>query len=148
MLLNISKKKKDEFNNIFKLVNINDIVLDIDLCRKIIDSDFYEHFINHTKNKIETIVQDNNIFYLHIDISSFSISDLYYYDKILIFAQMIHIFTDKLLEIYIYGSSYIFTNLTHMINNSLNFDISKKLIFENKQKFNDKFNKMSIFDNN
>ena len=141
----ISKKKREEFDNIFILVDTNNVVLNIDLYRKLFNSDFYEHFIEHIKNKIETITINNNIFNLHIDISTFNLSDMYNYEKILKFAQLLHEFTDTLFKIYIYGSSCIFTNLLYMINQSLNFDVTKKLIFENIQNFNSKFNNIYIY---
>ena len=141
----ISKKKKEEFDKIFILVDINNVVLNIDLFRKLFNSDFYEYFIEHIKNKIETISINNNIFNLHIDISTFNLSDMYYYEKILLFAQLLHEFTETLFKIYIYGSSSIFTNFIYMLNQSLNFDITKKLIFDNIQNFNSKFNNINIY---
>ena len=139
--MNISKKKKEEFDNVFVLIDSNNVILNIDLFKKLFNSDFYEHFIEHVKNIIE--IKINNFFHLHVDISSFNLSDLYYYEKILKFAQLLHEFTNKLLQIYIYGSSAVFSNLIYMVNNSLNFDITKKLIFESKEIFNSKFNKIS-----
>ena len=119
-------------------------MLNIDLYRKLFDSDYYEHFLNYSKTKIEKITNDN-IFYLHINIRTFIMTDLYYYDKILEFAKLLHQFTDKLLNIYIYESSYIFINLIKMINNSLNFEINNKIIFDSQDNFNSKFNKISIY---
>jgi hypothetical protein len=145
--MNISKKKKENFDNIFNLVDSNNIVFDIELFRKLFSSDFFENFIIYTKNKIETIVTNNNIFYLHINISLCSVSDFYNYDKILKFAQLLHEFTDKLNKIYIYGNSSIFENFIYMISNSLNYDLTKKIIFENLENYYSKFNKISILDN-
>jgi hypothetical protein len=141
----ISKKKKEEFDKIFILVDTNNVVLNIDLFRKLFNSDFYEYFNEHIKNKIETITINNNIFNLHIDISTFNLLDMYYYEKILKFAQLLHEFTETLFKIYIYGSSTIFTNFIYMLNQSLNFDITKKLIIENIQNFNSKFNNINIY---
>lgn len=141
----ISKKKKEEFDEIFILVDTNNVVLNINLFRKLFNSDFYEYFIEYIKNKIETITINNNIFDLHIDIRTFNLSDLYYYEKILKFAQLLHEFTEKLHKIYIYDSSSIFTNFIYMLNQSLNFDITKKLIFENIQNFNSKFYNINIY---
>lgn len=140
--IKISKKKKEEFDSIL-ITNSNNIILQINLFRILFNSDFYEHFIEHIKNKIEIIITNNDIFYLHIDISSFILSDLLYYDKILKFAQLLHEFSNKLLNIYIYGSSFVFTNLISMINSSLNSDITKKIIFENVKIFNSRFHKIS-----
>ena len=143
--MNISKKKKEDFDNIFILVDYNNIILNVDLFRKLFLSDFFEHFIIYIKNKIKMILINNNIFYLHINISVCNLSDLYNYDKILKFAELLHEFTNNLTKIYIYGSSSIFTNLIYMVNSSLNFDITKKLIFENIEIFNSRFNKISIY---
>lgn len=67
-----------------------------------------------------------------------------YYEKILEFAKLLHEFIDRI-NIVIYESSYIFINFTHMINSSLNVEIDKKLIFDNIENFNSKFNKISIY---
>lgn len=144
MSLNISKKKKEEFGEIFFQLDNCNLMLNIELFRNLFNSDYYEHFLNYSKNKIEKITQNNN-FYLHINAQTLIISDLFNYAKILEFAKLLHEFTDKLSNIYIYESSYIFINLTKMINSSLNFEIDKKLIFDNMVNFNSKFNKISIY---
>lgn len=142
----ISKKKKDEFNKIFFFIDDNNILLNIELFRKLFESDYYLYFLEYIKKKIDEIIchNYNGYFYLHINIATFVISDLYYYDKILLFAKILHEYTNKLISIYIYESSYIFTNLINMINNSLSFEVDKKIIFENKENFNSKFNKIYV----
>lgn len=134
----ISKKKKEYFDKIFYIYNPNNILLDIDLFRNLLNGDFYQHFLEHVRIKIKEIILNNN-FNLHIDISSFTITDLCYYDEILLFAKLLHEFTDGLSIIYIYESSYIFTNLIHMISKSLNLKINDKIIFDDKKNFNCKF---------
>lgn len=143
----ISKKKKDEFDKIFFSIDDNNILLNIELFKKLFESDYYKYFLEHIKKKIEKIINNNpdGYFYLHINIETFVISDLYYYDKILLFAKLLHEYTNKLLSIYIYESSYVFTNLINMINCSLGFEINKKIIFDNKTNFDSKFNKLSIY---
>lgn len=140
----LSKKKQEEFNKIFFQLDNSNLMLNIELFRKLFDSDYYEHFMNYSRSKIEKNMQ-NNIFCLHINIKTFSVSDLFYYDKILQFAKLLHEFTGRLLNIYIYESSYIFINLIQMISSSLNFEINKKIIFDNIENFNSKFNKISIY---
>lgn len=143
MSLNISKKKIEEFDKILLEIDSNNLLIDINLFRKLFESDFFEHFLHYSKNKLEKISKNNNLF-LHINIDLLGISDLYFYDKILSVAKLLHEFTDNILLIHIYGNSYIFNNLLSTISNSINFDISKKLIFNNIENFNSKFNKISI----
>jgi hypothetical protein len=144
MNFNVSKKKQEEFDKIFYQIDTYNVMIDIDLFRKLFQSDYYKYFLHYLKTKIEKITQ-NNIFNLHINIHTFVISDLFYYDKILEFAKLLHQFTDKLLNIYIYKSSNIFINLINMINSSLNLDLNNKLIYDNIENFNSKFNKISIY---
>ena len=103
------------------------------------DSDYFEHFINYTENKIYNLVSNGIKFYLHINIKSVCVFDLYYYDKILKFAELIHKFTENLINIYIYESSNIFLNLIPLLNNSLKIDINRKIIFESKNNYCLKF---------
>jgi hypothetical protein len=143
--MNISKKKEKEFDNIFNQVEINNVIINIDFLRKLFDGDFYDHFITHVKNKIKQIIKNNGVFYLHINISSFNLSDMYYYEKILIFSRLLHEFTNELLKIYIYGSSVLFTNLIYMVSNSLNFDIMRKIYFENKEIYTLRFENTMVY---
>ena len=130
--MNISKKKKEEFNKILFFINSNNILLNIDLFRdKLINSDFYEIFLNYTKNKFESMVENHEFYYLHLNINSLILSDLCHYEKIYKFIALLHEFGDKLLNIYIYGNSNIFTTLISMINKSLDINIHKRLIFKN-----------------
>ena len=138
-MLIISKKKKSEFDTIFILFNNNNFTLDIDLFRKISESDFFDHFLEHIKEKINNVIIEKNIFYLHVKINSFVMSDLYLYDKILKFAKSLQEFTNNLPNIYIYDSSAFFTNLLYLLNNSLGIDIGNKIIFESTQKYNEIF---------
>ena len=129
--MNISKKKKEEFDSILNFVKPNNIIINIDLFReKLFNSDFYDIFIDYSKNKIENIAIDNEFFYLHVNIVSFKLSDLYHYDKILKISKLFHKFTKKLKKIFIYGSSNLFQNLISMLNESLNFKIEQKFIFK------------------
>ena len=133
--MNISKKKQKEFDKLFSLVNKNNFVIDVNLLRELFNSDYYEHFIQYAEDKIKNILLNEKNFNIHIDINSFGLSDLYHYDKILQFAKLLHIFTDNLLNIFIYESSYLFVKLVSLLNNSLNVDINKKIIFETKKTF-------------
>ena len=70
---------------------------------------------------------------------------MYYYEKILIFSRLLHEFTNELLKIYIYGSSVFFTNLIYMVSNSLNFDIMRKIYFENKEIYTLRFENTMVY---
>lgn len=132
--MKISKKKQEEFNKILFFRNDNNIFLDINLFRdKLINSDFYEIFLNYTKKKFEEMVKKENFdyFHLHLNINSLIISDLCHYENIYIFIELLNEFGDKLSNIYVYGNSNIFTTLISMINKSLNINIHKRLIFKN-----------------
>lgn len=144
MILEISKKKKEEFDKVFYQIDSVNVSIDIDLLKKIIDGDYYEHFLNYLEIKINKITE-NNIFYIHIDIKTFNVSDLFYYDNIVKFANILHKYTDKLKYIYIYNSSYIFNNLIHMIANTLNVPINNKIIYDEMENFNIKFKKYNNF---
>lgn len=140
--MSVSKKKQNEFDLIFLSVDNCNFLLDINLLRNLFNSDYYEHFIKHIKNKIKIIVLNNNNynFNLHIYINSSNISDLYYYDKIIIFVKLLHEYIDNLANIYVYESSYLFVNLISLLSNSLNIDINKKIIYESKENYKSKFN--------
>lgn len=144
MSVNISKKKKEEFDNIFYEFNSNNILLDTELFKKMFNSDFYDIFMDYINDKITRIINTHNIFYLHVNISFINLSDLYYYDKILLFAKLLHKYTKQLVNIYIYGSSVIFENVIQMINTSLDYNINNKLIFESKNNPNIKINNIII----
>lgn len=130
MNMSVSRKKQAEFDNIFTLFEDNNFVLNVELFKKLFNSDFYEHFINHITNKISGIVSLGNNFKVHINISKFEMSDLCHYDKILKFADMLHSFTNNLLHIVIYESTNIFINLVKLLNSSIGIDITKKLILK------------------
>ncbi len=135
--MSISKKKQNHFDKIFILVQDNHYILDIELFRKLFDSDNFDIFINYIKNKIVNLSEDKKYrFNLHVNSYSFSLSDLYYYQKILQFAKLLNEFTETISNIYIYECSYIFTNLILQLNNSLGIDSNSKIVFESKDKFN------------
>ena len=138
--MNLSIKKKNEFDKLFKIFNENNIILEVEQLRNIFFSEYYESFLLYINSKISLMVDKYEKFYLHIDISSFGISDLYYYNKILEIAKILHEYTLKLPNIFIYESSIIFTNLIELINNSLQYNISKKIIFQNKLDLEKKMN--------
>lgn len=138
--MNVSTKKKNEFDKVLKIFNQNNMVLDIDQLRNIFLSEYYDSFLLHIDNNISHLLKQYENFYLHIDISMTSLSDLYYYDKIIEFAKILHKYTLKLPKIFIYESSIIFTNLIELINNSLQCNVSKKIIFQSKSDFEKKMN--------
>ena len=138
--MSVSKKKQNEFDLIFLPVDNCNFLLDINLLRNLFNSDYYGYFIEYIKNKIKIIVLNNNNFNLHIYINSSNTSDLYYYDKIIIFVKLLHEYIDNLANIYVYESSYLFVNLISLLSNSLNIDINKKIIYESKENYKSKFN--------
>lgn len=138
--MNLSIKKKNEFDKIFKIFNENNVILEVELLRNIFFSEYYESFLLYINSEIFQIVDKYEKFYLHIDISLFGISDLYYYNKILEVAKILHKYTLKLPNIFIYESTIVFTNLIELINNSLQYNVSKKIIFQNKLDLEKKMN--------
>jgi hypothetical protein len=99
-------------------------------------------FLNYIEEKINNLSSKYK-FNLHINIYSFGISDLYYYQQILKFASLLHKLAENISYIYIYESSYIFTNLILKLNNSLGTDSNSILIFESIDNFNIKFNNIN-----
>ena len=128
--MEISKKKKSEFDNVIKLENHNNFILDIEQLRKLFSSDFYEKFVFYVETKVSDIVKIYGEFYLHIDTNLLCMNDLLEYNKILIFSNMLHKFTLNLKQIYIYNSSSLITNLIYLINTSLGTDITQKITFK------------------
>lgn len=51
--MNVSKKKREEFDNIFKLIEDGNVYLNIELFRNLLESDFYEHFLYYIDIKIQ-----------------------------------------------------------------------------------------------
>ena len=130
--MEISRKKKMEFENILKndTVNFNEFFLDVELFRNLLNSDYFDNFINHTDLKISNLLEKFNIFFIHIDVSNFNSNDLLNYNKIFAFSKILNKYTTKLNKIYIYNSSYLFSNLINLIGNSLNMNLSTKIIYK------------------
>lgn len=146
--MNISKKKKNEFDEIFNLFSNNDFFLDIEKFRQLYNSDFFNHFLLHVDDKIKSLLEKNNHFILHIDINLFNLADLNNYDKILEFAKILHKYTLNLSAINIYNSSYLFKNLINMLSSSLNFNINNKIIFQKKNEINELNQKIDLIKSN
>jgi hypothetical protein len=127
--MNISKKKKEEFDNIFKLFNINNFYIDINLFRNLFSSDYYEHFLFHIDNKVQELIKKKDIFIIHININSLSLYDIYNYEKIIQMAKLLHKYKNNIPNIIIYESSLLFNNIVYLINLALNDDINKKISF-------------------
>lgn len=128
--MELSKKKKSEFDEVLRLENNNNFFLNVELLRKIFSSDFFEKFVEYTEKRISNLINNFEDFYVHIDSSLFCANDLLEYNKILIFSKMLHKFTENLKKIYIYNNSVLITNLIYLINSSLNIDITKKITFQ------------------
>ena len=128
--MELSKKKKSEFDEVLRLENNNNFFLNVELLRKLFSSDFFEKFVEHTEKRISNLINNFEDFYVHVDSSLFCANDLLEYNKILIFSKMLHKFTENLKQIYIYNNSVLITNLIYLINSSLNIDITKKITFQ------------------
>lgn len=130
--MEISRKKKMEFDNILKndTVNFNEFFLDVDLFRNLLNSDYFDNFINHTDLKISNLLEKINIFFIHIDVNNFNSNDLLNYQKIFAFSKILNKYTTNLNKIYIYNSSYLFSNLINLIGDSLNMNLSTKIIYK------------------
>lgn len=127
--MEISKKKKKEFDEIFKFISKNDFYINIELFRNLYISDFFEHFLLYVENKINDALKINDTIIIHINISVISIEDTYYYDKIIEFIKYLHKYTNNIKKIFIYGSSIFFNNFIYLINLSLGININEKIIF-------------------
>lgn len=143
--MNISKKKRAEFDEIFKLIDKGNFSIDVNLFRNIFESDFFDHFITHIENKITDEIKTNNIIILHTNINSLSIQDTRHYDRIMIFVKTLHKYTNNIKKIMLYGSSSIILNVIKMINTALDSNVSNKIFFcgDNMHKSNDFDNKYS-----
>lgn len=133
--MNISKKKKAEFDNIFKLVKDGNFLININLFRNLFESNFYNNFLEHINNKILEHIKNNNIIILHIDINSLSIKDTYYYEKIINLSKILHIYTNNIKNIIIYGKSTLILNLIKIINVALETNISDKIIYSKENTY-------------
>ncbi len=129
--MDISKKKKKEFDEIFKYIGNDDFYIDIELFRNLYISDFYEHFLLYTENKINELLKITDTIMIHINISIMSIEDTYYYDKIITFIKLLHKYTKNIQKIFIYGSSSLFSSFVSLVNLTLGMNIYEKLIFSN-----------------
>lgn len=129
--LKISKKKQEEFDNIFKYIGEGNFFIDINLYRNLFESDFYEHFLNYIYFKLKEIIKSTNIIILHTNINSLKINDTYYYDKIIKLSKVLRNYSLNIKKIIVYGSSSLFINFIKIINISLNINISEKIYFAN-----------------
>jgi len=129
--MEISKRKKKEFDDIFKLISNNDFYIDVELFRNLFISDFYEHFLIYVQNKISDLLKTTDIISIHININLMLIKDTYHYDKIIKFSEILHIYSKNIKKIFVYGTSSFFGNLINLINISLGMNINEKIIFTN-----------------
>lgn len=129
--MNISKSKKSEFDNIFKLWNEGNFFIDINLFRNLYVSDFFEHFLFYIDEKINLILKTTDTIILHCDINVLSVQDTYHYDKGIKFAKVLHKYTDNIKKIILYGSSSLTINFIKLINLALKTNIIDKILFSN-----------------
>lgn len=128
-MMNISKKKKAEFDEIFKLADDRNFLIDVDLFKNLFESDFYDHFLLHVENKITNAIKTNDTLILHANINSLSIQDVCHYDRIISFAKILHKYTNNVKKIMLYGSSTIIVNCIKLINVALDSNINDKIFF-------------------
>lgn len=131
--MEVSKKKKAEFDNIFKQTGPNDIFINIQLFRNLFDSDFYNHFLYYVDNKIKKMLETVDIIILHSDINYLSIQDTCHYDKILDFAKILHKYTLNITKIIVYNNSLIFSNFVKLISMTLGTNINDKIYFSSNK---------------
>ena len=136
--IDISKKKKAEFDEIFKLIDEENFFIDINLFRNLFESDFYEHFLSYVENKMNEIIKITDTIILHIKIHSLSVQDTYYYDKIIIFAKILHRYTNNVKKIILYGNSTLIVNLIKLINVTLGTNMNDKIFFTNDNLYKSK----------
>lgn len=129
--MEISKKKKAEFDEIFKQIDKNSFFINIELFRNLFESDYYQHFLSHIDIKIKNYIKIHDTIILHTDINSLSIKDTYYYDKIIEFSKLLHKYTLNIKKIIIYNNSSLFINFINLINIALGSNISYKIFFSN-----------------
>lgn len=134
-MMNVSKKKKNEFDMIFKLFNTNNFYIDVKLFENLFVSDFYETFLLHTDNKINDLLKNTNNIILHVDINQLSLKGTYHYDKIIQFCKILHKYTLQIINIMIYGNSTLFKNIICLINLTFGIDVNNKIIFNDDLKF-------------
>lgn len=136
--INISKKKKAEFDEIFKLIDNGNFFIDIDLFRNLFESDFYEHFLSHVENKMNETIKITDEIILHANINSLSVQDTYYYDKIILFAKMLHKYTNNIKKFMLYGSSSLIGNFIKIINITLGTNMNDKIFISNDNLYKSK----------
>jgi len=130
--MEVSKRKKAEFDNIFKQIGPSDIFINIQLFRNLFDSDFYDNFLYHVDNKIKKMLETTDVIILYSDIKSMLIQDTYYYDKIMGFAKVLHKYTLNITKIIIYNNSSVFENIIKLICLTLGTNINDKIYFSDK----------------
>ena len=130
--MEVSKRKKTEFDNIFKQIGPSDIFINIQLFRNLFDSDFYDNFLYHVDNKIKKMLETTDVIILYSDIKSMLIQDTYYYDKIMGFAKVLHKYTLNITKIIIYNNSSVFENIIKLICLTLGTNINDKIYFSDK----------------
>lgn len=128
---NISKKKKAEFDEIFKLIDKENFYIDINLFRNLFESDFYERFLSYVENKMNETLKTTHVIILHTNIHSLSVQDTYHYDKIILFAKILHKYSSNIKKIILYGNSSLIVNLIKLINVALGSNVSNKIFFSN-----------------
>lgn len=133
--MSISKKKKAEFDEIFKLIDENNYFIDLNLYRNLYESDFYEHFLSHIDNKMNIIIKTTNTIILHANINSLTIQDTYHYDKIIQFSKLLHKYTNNIIKIVLCGNSPLIINFIKLISAALGSNISNKIFFCNDDTF-------------
>lgn len=148
--MNISKKKKAEFDDIFKSIYKDNFFIDIDLFRNLFTSDFYEIFLLYIDDKINETIKTSDTIILHTNINSLLLQDTYYYDKLIKFAKLLHKYTLKIKKIIIYGHSILVDNIIKLINMALGINIYDKIIFSNETSYVNETNKdnKSTYNNN
>lgn len=134
-ITNISKKKKAEFDEIFKLIDEGNFFIDINLFRNLFESDFYEHFLYYIENKMDETIKINPIIILHTNINLLSIQDTYHYDKIIQFAKILHKYTNNIKKFIFHGSSTLIVYFINSINISLGTNLNNKIFFSNDDLF-------------
>lgn len=134
--MEVSKKKKAEFDEIFKQIDKNNFYINISLLRNLYESDFYQHFLYYIDIKIINHIKLEDTIILHADINLISIKDTCYYQKILEFSKLLHKYTLNIKKIIVYNNSSLFSNFINLINIGLGSNISNKIFFSNDKQFN------------
>ena len=131
--MEVSKKKKEEFDKIFNLIEECNIYININLFRNLFESDFFEHFLFYVETKIQQVLKVSNKITLHADINMLLIQDTYYFNKAIDFCKLLHKYTNNITNIIIYGNSLLFDNFVKLINLGLKTNICEKILFSKEQ---------------